>query len=233
MYLPMKKLFILLAILLPMMACLTACSNDDDGYNYPSVKLEFLSAQTDIDGRLTRIISDDGKYMDVSEDVSEQFYQPDTLIRIIANYQQVAGEPQQSGFYAKLYAWRNILAPQPLAASKFKEGVSHDPVEVVSVWKGYDYINLMLNVREQSGKHIFHFVEEEVRTNSDGLNIYVSLYHKAAESTQDYDKRVYLSLPYYHYLTQAVEEGYEGDVNIHLSIETYDKGVLNYSFPVR
>lgn len=208
----MKKslLFTLIATLAWVM---TACSNDSD-YHYPSVKLEFLTATSDKDGKLTSILSDEGTSYTIAQDATGNTTHADTTLRIVANYEPLSATLPE----AKLYAWTHVTSPLPLQAGRFEQGVETSPVNIVSVWKGLNYVNMILTVREQSGQHRFHFAEEQVLTdlNASTRRIYITLYHHIEQTQQDYDKRVYLSMPTAQYLSPDIAH-----TELYLTIHTY------------
>lgn len=199
----MMKPFTLWMLLL--LGMLTACS-DDKEYHYPSVKLEFLTAHSGADGRLTSITTDAGESYAVAQDDSQLKVGADSTLRIISQY-----EVQAEG--VRLYAVGRPISPLPRPASAFKEGVVTDPVELTSAWMGLHYLNLIVNVREPQGRHSFHFVEEAFEES----HLHLRLYHKAESSTQAYDQRVYLSIPLEEYLTQAAT----GTLQLTLTMNTY------------
>ena len=49
---------------------LVSCGDDDD-YHYPSVKLDFLTAQAGADGSLQSVLTDEGETLAIVEDASK------------------------------------------------------------------------------------------------------------------------------------------------------------------
>lgn len=105
----------------------------------------------------------------------------------------------------------------PLAAAEFEEGVKTEPSEIQSIWRGDDYLNIIVKVKQQ-GKHLFHFVEDEavVDENSGRVKVRLTLYHEVSSSVQDYGKRAYLSVPLKQYMTEGVR-----GVDVRFRIYTY------------
>ena len=135
---------------------------------------------------------------------------------IVANYETLAiGDNDVAG--AKLYALLQTVSPVPLAAAEFEEGVKTEPSEIQSIWRGYDYLNIIVKVKQQ-GKHLFHFVEDEavVDENSGRVKVRLTLYHDVSSSVQDYGKRAYLSVPLKQYMTEGVR-----GVDVRFRIYTY------------
>lgn len=190
---------------LPVVVCLfgllAACGGDDD-YEYPSVKLEFLTAYSDASGVLTTVCTDAGERLPVLERTSQTTITPDSLVRIVTNYEPMTAADGTSG--VKLYGWAAAVASLPLPTEDFKEGVKREPASVLSSWLGYEYLNILLEVKQQ-GTHTLGFVEEFVTRSAGEVEVSVSLYHDVSSTVQDYTKRAYLSVPLWCYLTDTVE----------------------------
>lgn len=181
---------------------LTACGEDD--YHYPSVKLEFLTACSDAEGALVEVVTDEGRRYDIWAGASNLHIRPDSVIRIISNYDLIR-EGDTEG--VRLYAVSGAIAPQPLPQEKFPDGIKTDPVDVVSIWMGYDYLNLILGVKAQSGKHQFHFVEDEVVLDAESRRsaVTLTLYHDDGGDVPAYTQRAYCSVPLSQYALDDVD----------------------------
>lgn len=202
---------------------LAACGGDD--YHYPDVKLEFLSAVTGSDGALAQIITDEGTAYPVAHDRSATVSTPDSLLRLVSNYLVTSDEEGKPA--AELYAVTPAVSPLPKAPSEFEEGVKHDAAEVLSIWMGYDYLNMVLLVKAQNLPHRFHFVEETVRKDEAAAQceVFLKLYHDAGEDVPAYTRRAYLSVPLRHYATEGVRE-----VLVHFTLFTEQGEWNNYDF---
>lgn len=203
------------SLLVVLLSCLLASCGDDD-YRYPSVKQDFLTAFSGTDGRLESVLTDEGERLRIVEGTSGLRVSADTAVRIVANYETLAiGDNDVAG--AKLYALLQTVSPVPLAAAEFEEGVKTEPSEIQSIWRGYDYLNIIVKVKQQ-GKHLFHFVEDEavVDENSGRVKVRLTLYHDVSSSVQDYGKRAYLSVPLKQYMTEGVR-----GVDVRFRIYTY------------
>lgn len=209
-------------ILLTLMLLLCGC-NDDNDYHYPSVKLEFLTATSDAQGKLSQIVTDEGMHYQVLVDGSKLKLPADTLLRIVTNYEEIT-QDGESG--VQLYGALVPISNVPVAASEFKEGILTDAADVQSIWMGLDYLNMMLQVKAQDAKHTFAFVEEEVVTNeaTKQKEVHISLYHDADNDVQAYTQRAYGSIPLRQYATEGIEQ-----VTIHFSLQTYSV-VKTYKF---
>lgn len=191
-------LFVLLAWLL------SGCGGDD--YYYPSVKLDFLTAESDASGCLARVVTDEGEVFPVLEVASSYTTSPDTLVRILCNYEPVDGVNAENGI--KLYSPYNVIAPIPRPEEFFEEGIRTAPADVQAIWMGLDYLNVILQIKAQDAPHAFHFVEQKVLTDmASGLReVYLQLYHDDGQDVQAYTQRVYLSVPLLHYWEDGVRQ---------------------------
>ena len=55
---------------LPVLVFMLVSCGDDDDYHYPSVKLDFLTAQAGADGSLQSVLTDEGETLAIVEDAS-------------------------------------------------------------------------------------------------------------------------------------------------------------------
>ena len=216
-------LYLSLCSLLLCSLLLSACNGDDD-YHYPSVKLEFLTAYSDAGGTLKSIRTDAGEVFPVVAMTSPIALTPDSVYRIVTNYEPATASDGTTG--VKLYAWSNAVSPLPKPVSEFEEGVKTLPAEVVSIWKGYEYLNILLEVSQQ-GKHTLGFVEDEVTTDAaEGrTTVHLSLYHDATSEVMDYAKRAYLSIPLWQYQAESLES-----LTICFTLQTNAGEEKTYSF---
>ena len=145
--------------LLTLLCLLTACSGDD--YHYPSVQLAYLSATTGSDGSLRQIVTDEGESYPVLSDRSNLHSTPDSTLRIVSNY--LITTDDRGGKGAELYAVRQAISPIPKPADEFKQGLHTDPAEILSIWMGHDYLNLIALIKVQSKSHRLHFIEQSNR----------------------------------------------------------------------
>lgn len=185
------KLSVSIGLTLSLFAC-----GDDDDYTYPSLISEFADVQTDDSGTFTYIHTDNGESLPIvnSHELAAEGITPDTLYRVLSRYELV-----DKG--AKLYAIQAIPAPLPLPPTDFPDGVKADPLEMQSLWRGGNYLNMILLVKAQKGKHTFCFIEDSlVVSPSDGHTIlYLRLYHDAGDDIQAYTQKAYLSVPLSQY----------------------------------
>lgn len=203
---------------------LASCGNDDD-YYYPSVKLDFLTAQAGADGRLQSVLTDEGETLEIVEDASDTRIDPNASVRIVSNYGKADAANGAAG--VKLYAVLGAISPQPQPADEFKDGIRRDPADILSIWMGLDYLNIILEVKSQDGRHSFHFIEDEVSTDLEtGVRtVRLSLYHDDGGDVQAYTRRAYTSIPLRPYAEEGVDK-----IKVHFSLNTYSGKEATYEF---
>lgn len=214
------KLWMLLAT-----AAVTAASCGEDEYYYPSVKLEYLTGYTDAEGMLSSVRTDDGQVYPVSAGAEDLRTSPDSLLRFISNY---AVEQTSGGSPAvRLYGVGRVVAPEPRPASAFKDGVHTDAVQVGSIWMGWNYLNILLEVKAGQGTHTFGFVEDAYVAGAAGgeSSVRLTLYHNSGDDVPAYTQRAYLSVPLSRYAAGGVEQ-----VSLSFRINTSDKGWQTWQF---
>lgn len=209
--------------LLPLLVCLLAACGDED-YHYPSVKLEFLTAFSGADGYLQSVVTDEGETLPVLEDKTKTNMEANASARIISNYAREAATDGTAGVV--LYALSKVVSVAPRAADKFEEGVKADPADVLAVWMGHDYLNMMLEVKE-NGEHKLHFVEDEVTVDAAAgcSEVHLTLYHDAQEEMASYSRRAYASVPLRQYAVEGIRK-----VAVRFSVHTYSGDIKTYDF---
>ena len=68
-----------------------------------------------------------------------------------------------------------------------------DPVNIQSIWRSGDYLNMILLVKAQNKKHSFHFIEAQGANQTSCLRL--TLYHDKGEDVEAYTQKAYLSVP--------------------------------------
>ena len=207
----MKKCLFLL-----MLAALAACGEDE--YHYPPVKLEYLTGYSDGNATLQSIRTDQGEVLPVWRDGTGLSFTPDSLMRMVTNY-----EMAEEG--AILYAAVAAIAPVPLTEDKFTDGIKTDPAEILSIWMGQDYLNIVLNIKRQNGTHLLHFIEDKVEEDGNRTDVHLRLYHDAGGDVPAYTSRAYLSVPLQPY---ARKDG--GITRVYFSLNTYEGATETYKF---
>lgn len=207
---------------LPSLFCLLAACAKEDNSHYPDTKLEFLTARAGANGYLQSILTDEGKTYTVVEDATNTQIGANSSIRIVSNYGPVVTPGGTSGM--KLYAAIRTISLIPQPATNFKEGIKTDPAEILSIWMGLDYLNIVVNVKAQGGRHTFHFIEDEVFTDAmtGHKEVFLTLYHDASGDI-GYTQRAYLSIPLRQYVEENVRK-----VTVHFSLHTESGGIKTY-----
>lgn len=185
-----KKLYPIVASL-SLLTGLLSCSDDKDDYVYPSVLSEFADVYSGNDRKLVCLQTDNGQRLEIlnASKISTDGVVADTVYRSLVRY-----ERKKTG--AEVYAIQMIPAPTPNVQTDFPEGIKNDPIEVQSLWRGGDYLNIILLVKAQKAKHIFRFVEDSVTVSDSGIHtLHFRLYHDAGGDVQAYTQKAYLSLP--------------------------------------
>ena len=121
------------------------------------MKLEFVTVEAGEDGRIQTLIPDKGEVLTVSEDRTGSTISPNTSRRVMSNYEVLSGENT-----ATIYSLQSLITPVPKPEDDpvYKDGIKLDPVEMVSIWLGRDYLNMILNLKISTGKgHVFGIVE--------------------------------------------------------------------------
>ena len=194
---------------------MTACGDDD--YYYPSVKLEFVTVEAGEDGRIQTLIPDKGEALPVAEDRTGSTIAANTSRRVMSNY-----EVLPDGSAATIYSLQSLIVPVPKPEDDpvYKDGIKQDPVEVVSIWLGRDYLNMILNLKVDGGKqHVFGIVEDLSEFETNGT-VNMLLYHDANGDEEYYNRRAYLSVPLDKY---ADAENPGQKITIKFKYYTYDK----------
>ena len=210
-----------IATALILLQAFSSCKSDNNVY--PSVQLEFVTAQTGSNGKLAKITTDKNCTYMVNSDKSSNTYTADSTLRVVANYAYNILEKDTT---VDVYASAKTISAIPQTTDKFKGEIITDPAQVLSIWLGRNYLNIVLNVLAQSKSHTFAFVEKSVTIDSNGRrNISLLLYHDQNNDLEAYTKRAYLSIP----LSQYAGDDNAGAI-INFSLYTDSSTQKSYSF---
>ncbi|WP_175630938.1 NigD-like protein [Bacteroides acidifaciens] len=172
---------------------MTACGDDD--YYYPPVKLEFVTVKAGGDGCIQTLIPDKGASLPVLEDRTRSAISPNTSRRVMSNYEVLAEG-------VCIYSLQSLITPEPKPEDDpvYKDGIKTDPVEMVSIWLGRNYLNMILNLKVSTGKgHVFGIVEDISELETKGI-VNMLLYHDANSDAEYYNRRAYISVPLEKYV---------------------------------
>lgn len=215
----LKALYIILIFL-----SFISCTGEENSYVYPSVKLEFISAQTDASGKIISLTTDKDVTYTIEKDRTDSKLSTNTLQRIVCNY--IATEPADNSQNASavIYSLIKAVSPTPVKLASGAQ-MKTDPVDIQSVWLSGRYINMTLQVMLQSKTHLFHFIETNTTIKNGVPSINLTLYHDKNDDVEAYTKIAYLSVPLDKYIQQ-----YPNGFNVSMSIQTFNDGVKTYTF---
>jgi len=203
--------------LLFILALLSSCKEEKQ-YVYPSVKLEFLTAQADDVGGLLYLIKDDGSKLRVVADHTGTLFTVDSETRIVCNYVTLEEPTVTEEGTAEVYSLLSPVSLQPIKLASPSTDMKVDPLAVQSIWLSGKYINMVLLVKAQDGKHFFHFIEDSIAAESGRNRVYLTLYHDKGDDVEAYSKNAYASVPLASYIAQ-----YKNGFYISFRIHTYGK----------
>lgn len=222
-----RKLTIL-SFIFPLL--LSACSDDD--YVYPNVLTEMIDLQTDDTGTARYLITDGGTEWRIQSRTGLDGLVPDTVYRTVTMYAPLtdsgatgtAGTTDATGKKALLYNTQLVASPIPMPAAKFKE-IKTDPVAIQSLWRGGNYLNMILQVKAKDQQHGYHFIEDKLEDKDGKHTLYLTLYHDRNNDIEGFNRKVYLSVPLWAYADRLRP----GD-SIVFSVNTYKEGMTSRTF---
>lgn len=203
---------------------LGACKEDE--YVYPNVISTFIDVTTDTSGTLQDLITDKGETLQILNREGLDGLTPDSTYRTVSIYEPKETDTQGNAT-ALLYSCQLIIAVKPVTANKLPDGIAKtDPLNIQSVWKSGNYLNLILLPMAKEKSHIFHFIEDGITDNEDGSRtLHLTLYHNQSGDYEAFTRKSYLSIPLWAYEGRLAQ----GDQVI-LRINTYEKGFVSYEF---
>lgn len=213
------------AYLFSIFLSLLSCQGEEEKYVFPSVKLEFLNAQTNNSGSIISLTTDKDSVFEIETDRTGSKLEADTSRRVICYYEPIAATTGSSYAKANIWSLSKVVSPTPVTIAP--GGVmKSDPVGIQSIWLSGRYINLTLQVKLQSATHAFHFIEEGVTfTYNNTPLVNLTLYHNNSGDVEAYTKTAYLSTPLNKYISK-----YPAGFIVRYSINTYTEGIKTYYF---
>lgn len=191
-----------------------------DGYVYPSLVTEFVDAQTNVSSTIEKIKTDKGSVYTLSNTIQGKNLTPDSTYRAYCKYEI----SEENITAAKVYTLKLILSPNPINIRYFTAEIKTDPVAVKSIWRGGNYINIVLSVMVHGdAAHTYHFIDKGFTLNSDGTKTEnILLYHNRQNDVEGWTEDVYLSIPLNKY-KGVLSEGdrIKFDVNTGTEIKSY------------
>lgn len=196
------------------------CQEDD--YVYPDVLTEFTEVQTNDEGVLTYLLTDQGDKYQILEREGLDGLTPDSIYRTLCVYQITDVEKET----VQLYSAQKVLSMLPKPASAFSDGIRTDPLDIQSIWLSGKYLNMVLLPMAKDKSHIFHFVENSLTQDNEGrAQLELTLYHDQNGDYEAFTRKTYLSMPLWGYGNKLDT----GD-RIVLHIQTYEEGNTTREF---
>lgn len=209
---PLKRYGILFATL-----SLLACGEEE--YAYPNLITEMVCLKTDANGFGTHFITDNGHTWYLPKD-----NQPDSLIAD-STYRVVSRYAPLNDTEAQAYSFYKTISSLPQPESDY-ETIHTDPVNIQSIWRSGDYLNMILKIKVKVQEHELSFIENEIVENHDGTQtLTLTLLHDRKGDVEGFDEKFYLSVPLWHYQ----EKLNKGD-QIVLQLNTYKEGMTSRNY---
>ena len=205
---------------------LLAASCKDDGYVYPSVVTEFITMQTDADGVISTLTKDDGEVLTVLPRDGIDGLTADTTYRTVSMYLP----SEDDGTSVTLYTCSLVTAPIPVSREHYKDSlytgtvfedtIYTDPVDIQSMRRSGEYLDMILLVMMKSEPHFYNFIHEGITDNSSGgRTLHLRLFHFQNRDVLAFTKKVYMSVPLWAYADSLSK----GD-SIEFMINTFEEG---------
>lgn len=209
-----KGICTLMATLIFLIGC------KDDDYVYPPVLTEIISVRISETGSIQDLNTDKGASYRVENGSRFTGYSPDSLYRMVCIYELHEATAETT---AQIYSVRNTVSPIPILPERLIGDIKTDPVNVQSIWRSGDYLNVILLVKIQNGKHLFHFIETGNEEEAGSHKIDLTLYHDKQDDVEGYSQRAYLSVPLKQYNLTASD-------SVFFTLNTYKQGFKTYAF---
>lgn len=196
------------------LAFLAVACGDDDEAPAPSVRMDFLEANTDAQGIVVSLTTDAGSELSVSQKITTDV--ADTTFRCVCAY--ALDDVQRR---ADVYSIKHIYSKHPIPASELTERPS-DPVKVQSAWKSGGYVNIMLGELTTGVEdHVYAFSEDVApdATNGSDKAVLTVLHARPEGDAESYTRDVYLSIPVERY--ESVCSSIEVNIPTYQGVKTF------------
>lgn len=201
-----------------------AACNDED-YVYPNVVTEMIDLVTDNTGTGRYLKSDEGTTWSIQPRTGLDGLTPDSVYRTVAMFAPVDDTGGASSSEVVLYNMQSAISPIPKAKNEFEE-MHTDPVNIQSIWRSGNYLNLIVLAMMKNHTHEYHFIDNGITHNEDGTKtLHLALYHDRNNDVEGFSTKVYLSVPLWSYANELQK----GD-KIIFTLNTYKEGVTSRSF---
>lgn len=193
-------------------ATFVGCSKDET--QTPDYRTDIFCAVTGDDTLVHYILLDDGSKLSISSQAIKAT-DANATIRCISTF-----SINPDGKSATIYNIQRITCFAPVSSDSVKSR-PRNPVNVRSVWKSGDYINLCLEpLINKEGKHRYDFCVDTLVSRTLHVGF---IFERDSASLEAYTARLYHSIPLH-------DDSYKQDFDsITIHINTYG-GVRTYSF---
>ena len=211
------KLLLKQSIILFAVVLLTAC--DKEEYVYPDLITEMSCLKTNTEGFGVQIITDNGTVWNLKEGNRPDSLTADSVYRVVSRFAPVADSE------AVAYSFWKVISPLPKPESEY-ESIRMEPVDIQSIWRSGDYLNMVLQVMVKDKEHELSFIDNGITSNANGTQtLHLTLYHHRKDDVEGFMQKYYLSVPLWHY---------EGKLNkgdtIVFELYTYKEGMTQRTF---
>lgn len=213
----LKRYLVLFAAML-----LTACGEDE--YVFPDLVTEMSCLKTDAEGFGAQIITDNGTVWHLQEGNRPDSLTADSLYRVVSRFEPLT-TADASKAEAKVYSFWKVISPLPKPESEY-ESIRMDAVDIQSIWRSGDYLNMVLQVMVKDQEHELSFIDKGISTNTNGTQtLTLSLFHNRKDDVEGFMQKHYLSVPLWHYQGKLNK----GD-SIVFELYTYKEGMTKRTF---
>ena len=208
----LKAIYIFLSAVL-----LSACGKED--YVYPNLITEMTCLKTDAEGFGTQIVTDQGIVWHLQEGNRPDSLTADSTYRVVSRFAPINETEAQA------YAFWKVIAPLPKPAEAY-DIIHTDPVNIQSIWRSGDYLNMVLHIKVKDQEHELSFIENGISSGNDGTQtLMLTLFHDRKGDVEGFDQKFYLSVPLWHYQDKLNK----GD-QIVFQLNTYQEGTTSRTF---
>jgi len=208
----LKRYFILFAVVL-----LTACGEEE--YVYPDLITEMSCLKTNAEGFGVQIITDNGTVWNLKEGNRPDSLTADSVYRVVSRFAPVADSE------AVAYSFWKVISPLPKPKSEY-ESIRLDPVDIQSIWRSGDYLNMVLQVMVKDKEHELSFIDNGITSNANGTQtLHLTLFHHRKDDVEGFMQKYYLSVPLWHYQGKLNK----GDTIV-FELYTYKEGMTQRTF---
>ena len=200
-------------------AALFLASCGEEEYVFPDLITEMVCLKTDGHGFGTHFVTDEGYIWNLAKGNQPDSLTADSTYRVVSRYAPLNDTD------AKAYSFYKTISTLPRKQSEFAS-IHTDPVNIQSIWKSGDYLNMVLQIMVKDQKHELSFIEEGITLNADNTQtLTLTLFHDRKGDIEGYNEKYYLSIPLWHYQGKLNK----GD-QIVLNLNTYKEGMTSRTY---